>query len=256
MPLPKKNQWDPKVRRHLLAHLRAWVVLPICALWCFLWLFPMIIVAILLPKVWQRWMGGMARAWGKVPMFLCGVKLTETNRHFRDAEGPKILLFNHVNLFDLFVLSSTWEPGTSVVFKKEFLSVPLMGKVMISLGMLAIDRSNRTAAVKSLRELSRRVKEENRAVLIAPEGTRSKNGKLQSFKKGAFHLALQTHAPLVPTITQGLEQVMPAGSLVAYAGHLRLIYLAPTKTESWNAQNLEEHIEEMRRQFLEWLPEA
>ena len=216
----------------------------------------MVFIAILAPGIWKRWMGGMARTWGRVPMLLCGVKLTEVNRHFREAEGAKILLFNHVNMFDLFVLSATWEPGTSVVFKKEFLSVPFMGRVMVSLGMLAVDRSNRAAAVASLRELSRQVTEENRAVLIAPEGTRSIHGKVQPFKKGAFHLALQTHAPLIPTITQGLEQVMPAGSLFAYAGHLRLVYLAPTETASWNQQNLSEHIEEMRQQFLEWLPEA
>ncbi len=248
-----KHPWDPKVQRGLVGTLHAWVALPLCVLWCFLWLIPMTLVSFI-PPLWKRWMGWMARAWGQVPLFLCGVKIVVIGKDFREAKGSKILLPNHVNLFDLFVLSSVWKSDTSVVFKKEFLNIPLMGKVMISLGMLPIDRSNRKTSIQSLRNLSQNIRDEERAVLMFPEGTRSKDGNVQAFKKGAFHIALQTKAPLLPVLTQGMHQIMPQGSLVAYPGTIRMVYLPPITTDSWRPHNMNENIQKVRAQFLDWLP--
>ena len=250
-----KHPWNPKAQRGLVGIVRAWVALPLCILWCFLWLIPMTLVSFI-PPLWRKWMGWMARAWGQVPLLLCGVKIITIGKEHRNIKGAKILLPNHVNLFDLFVLSSVWQIDTSVVFKKEFLKIPLMGKVMVSLGMLPIDRSNRKSAIQSLRSLSQQVRDEERAVLMFPEGTRSKNGNVQTFKKGAFHIALQTKAPLLPILTQGMHQIMPEGSFVAYSGTIRMVYLPLIPTDSWAPSNMDENIKEVRRQFLDWLPGA
>ena len=90
--------------------------------------------------------------------------------------------------------------------------------------------------------------------MMAPEGTRSRRGGLQPFKKGPFHVAIATRAPVYPTIWRGIEALNPMGSWLIRSGEIRADCLAPIDTSTWTAETIEDHISETRDVFLRYLP--
>ncbi|MFT5150258.1 MAG: putative phosphoserine phosphatase/1-acylglycerol-3-phosphate O-acyltransferase, partial [Planctomycetota bacterium] len=90
----------------------------------------------------------------------------------------------------------------------------------------------------------------------APEGTRSRRGGLQRFKLGAFHLATTTGVPIVPMIMRGVDRVLPMGSFIVRSGRIRVDYLPPIDPTGWELEEVREHADEIREQFLQYLPPA
>jgi putative phosphoserine phosphatase/1-acylglycerol-3-phosphate O-acyltransferase len=152
------------------------------------------------------------------------------------------------------VLASLCPPGALVLYKKEFEKVPGLGHALHSLGMIPVDRENLEAAVASVAEAARRIKEEGATCMIAPEGTRSRKGGLQKFKMGAFHLASEYGIPIVPMIMRGIDRVLPMGCLIVRSGVVRVDFLEPIDTSEWDRERLREHSREVRALFLEYLP--
>ena len=95
---------------------------------------------------------------------------------------------------------------------------------------------------------------EQLTVIIAPEGTRSPDGSLQSFKKGAFHIARVSGAPVVPMLIDGAHEIHPLGSPVSNPGLARVRFLPPISTEGLTVETLGEfadHVREVIRVGLE-----
>jgi len=225
-------------------------------IWAFAYMFYLLLMAIFAPGVLRRDPAKAIRPWGAGQLKLLGIRLEVHGREHLDSSGPQIILFNHVNIFDLAVLSAVWGDNFSVIYKKEFHKIPLMGRLMRFFGMIPIDRSNRERAMKSMAEASKHVREQNKKVLVAPEGTRSHDGRLRDFKRGPFHLALETKAPVVPMIMRGLEILVPGMTKPARTGVLRVDFLPAIDTSEWTRRTLDVHVEEARQAFLQYLPEG
>ena len=73
---------------------------------------------------------------------------------------------------------------------------------------------------------------------------------------GAFHIALETKAPIVPSVMQGLELLNPGGGLLLKSGTVRIDYLRPIETKTWDRKNLREKSNQIRNQFLQYLEPA
>ncbi len=193
------------------------------------------------------------RAWGRVPLWLLGIRLDVHGLEHRDAPGPKLLLFNHVSVLDMFVLSALCPERPIVLYKKEFERIPGLGMALAQMGMIAVDRSDHGAAIASVSSAGERIQAEGGAVMMAPEGTRSRRGGLQRFKLGAFHLATQTGVPIVPEIMRGISSVLPMGSHFARSGVIRVDFLPPIETEAWQPEEVRAHAEQVREVFLRYL---
>ena len=87
------------------------------------------------------------------------------------------------------------------------------------------------------------------SVIIAPEGTRARGLRLQPFKKGAFHLAAETHVPIVPAIVRGAGECQPVGQLVADPGVVGVEFLPPIATRDYSAENVDAKTEEVHELF-------
>jgi putative phosphoserine phosphatase/1-acylglycerol-3-phosphate O-acyltransferase len=87
------------------------------------------------------------------------------------------------------------------------------------------------------------------SIAIAPEGTRSPTPRLNRFKKGAFHLAMQAGVPLVPVVIRNAGDVMWRGSLVIRPGTIDVAVLKPIPTKSWKVAELDDRIEKIHGQF-------
>lgn len=126
------------------------------------------------------------------------------------AGRPTILLCNHSSAYDI-PLGFKAFPNHSIrmLSKKELSRVPLMGKAMMAAEFPFIDRKNRYQAIKDL-AAAKKLMESGIILWASPEGTRSKDGKLARFKKGAFITAIQSEAIIIPIGIRGANNILPA----------------------------------------------
>jgi 1-acyl-sn-glycerol-3-phosphate acyltransferase len=242
--------FDPQVGGRLRGLL---MFLP-CLLWAIAYLVFLYLWSLLGPRSLRRNQVKAIRLWGSVQLQLLGIRLDIRGLEHLEGGGPKIMLFNHISALDMAVLSSTYCARSSVIYKKEFHRIPVMGRMMRFFGMISIDRSNREAAIRTLAEATAQIKAQNLQVFIAPEGTRSRDGSLGPFKKGPFHLSMQSGAPLLPVVTQGIETLVPGGSPFPRSGVIRVNYLPEISTQNWNRRNLNQRMEEVRDLYAQYHP--
>jgi 1-acyl-sn-glycerol-3-phosphate acyltransferase len=146
--------------------------------------------------------------WARRLVEQAGVQLTVSGLEHVVPGRPYVVMSNHQSHYDIPLLFRVF-PGTiRMVAKTELFRVPVFGGAMRAAGFIEIDRSNRTRAFASLRVARERLAE-GISIWIAPEGTRSRTGELQPFKKGGFVLALETGLPIVPVAIVGSRDILP-----------------------------------------------
>jgi 1-acyl-sn-glycerol-3-phosphate acyltransferase len=187
-----------------------------------------------------------SRLWGRVSLFLAGVRLTVRGREHLPPGVPVVYMANHVSNFDILALYAGLPGQFRWLAKAELFRIPLFGFAMARAGSIPVDRSNRKKSVLSMKEAVKRI-QEGTSVVIFPEGTRSPDGTLQSFKTGSFTLALMSQAPVVPVAIQGSRDVMPKHSRWIQGGHIVLSILPPVPTANREVSERGELMEEVRR---------
>ena len=135
----------------------------------------------------------------------------------RDGRQPVILLGNHASLFDPPLLISTLPCHAVFMAKRELAMVPFLGWVIWLADFIFIDRENRAKALASLHAAAQRILG-GQSIIAFPEGTRSLDGALLPFKKGAFTLALDAQVPVLPFAIRGWTAILPKGSWRVAAG--------------------------------------
>jgi 1-acyl-sn-glycerol-3-phosphate acyltransferase len=124
------------------------------------------------------------------------------------------------------------------IAKKQLGQIPLFGWAMRAGRFIFIDRQNAAAARRSIDEAAARIRK-GTSVVIFPEGTRSRDGKLLPFKKGGFHLAVNSGAQIVPVAIRGSREIMPRGSLLTRPGVVEFEIGAPIPTEGLGPEDRE-----------------
>jgi 1-acyl-sn-glycerol-3-phosphate acyltransferase len=149
---------------------------------------------------------------------------------------------NHVSNLDPPVILPNLPGRSSVLLKKELMSIPILGMAMRMGKFVPVERGSRRDAAKASVEAAAEALRSGLSILVFPEGTRSTDGRLASFKKGPFFLAEQTGAPIVPIAISGTERMMAKGSAWIVPGVARMRMLQaidpkayPTREELMNA---------------------
>lgn len=193
----------------------------------------------------------MIAAFGDVTTAIAGIELAikgEENLHIR----PAVYLMNHQSSVDALIAAKLMRKDLVGVAKKEVKSYPLIGQAMAASGMIFLDRENKEKAIESL-NTAVDVLHSGKAIMIMPEGTRSKDYTLGKFKKGAFHIAMAAKVPLVPIVVYNAHDVMPKGAMFMKSGVVQVEVLSPISTDDWTKETLNEHVEEIRQLFLDKL---
>ena len=188
---------------------------------------------------------------------LCGVpwawlnaKLTPmavevVGRSHIDRGRSYVVVSNHQSLYDILLVYGWLGVDFRWVMKAELRKVPGLGAACERLGHIFVDRSSSRSALETLETARRRIAE-GASVLFFPEGTRSPDGTLGAFKRGAFRMALDLGLPILPMTIIGTRRILPPGSRDLRPGRARLIIHPPIETAGWSADRLPELIERAR----------
>lgn len=169
-------------------------------------------------------------------------------------EGVSCLfLVNHVSNLDPPVLFPALPGQASVMLKKELMRIPLLGTAMRMAKFVPVERGrSREAAQRSVAAAAEALRA-GLHFLIFPEGTRSKDGRLQPFKRGPFYLAMETGAPVVPIAISGTQKLMRKGSAKIYPGVVHVRVLQPIWPNEFETRD--ELMRAVRGEIAEALPE-
>lgn len=163
----------------------------------------------------------------------CGARVKVSGlENLRDDE-QYVFISNHRSYLDTATLFRYTGKRMGIVAKKELLKVPVLGQGMHFVNIIAIDRSNPERARRSM-ESARQVMENGYSFGVFAEGTRAMPGELLPFKKGAFHLALQTGRKIVPVAIEHSDRMMGKRTGVAYPGTIEMALLPPIDVKDYS----------------------
>ena len=140
--------------------------------------------------------------WGKTLSFIFNIKLIVKGKH-NLQDRNYIFASNHASLIDIPLLLIAVNRYTVFIAKSELSKIPIFKSILDRAGFIFVDRKNNDSAVKSMNNLMDDIKKIPRSVAIFPEGTRTSDGELLPFKKGADIFAINTDIPVIPVAISG-----------------------------------------------------
>ena len=183
---------------------------------------------------------GFMNWYGSIALWIMGVRVHVEGAERLAAHRPCILTWNHVSTMEIGLIPFLMPRNSTVLAKSEFMRYPFLGQGAWALGFVGVKREKKQHAHKAIAKAARNVTNEGISIVIAPEGTRSRDGHLQEFKMGAMHLALATRAPLVSIVIHGAHNIWPRHSWAPSPGDVWVRVLEPVMTEDFTLENLRE----------------
>ena len=165
-------------------------------------------------------------------LWISGIKLNITGLENFDHSKTYVYVSNHSSQYDIMTMQKSVPNRMSIVFKKELAKIPLFGWQLYLGPYVMIDRTNIEKALKSIEEAKKLMKEKNVSILVFAEGTRSKTGEIQEFKRGAFRMASAVGYPIIPVTISGSNKIMPKGTFKLKPGIISVHFDKPITTEN------------------------
>ncbi len=169
---------------------------------------------------------------------ILGFKVEVSGRDKVDKRTPYLFMANHLSFIDgplLFLLSP--QP-IRVILKKEIFRIPVIGQGMRFVGFVPVDRKGVRGGKKSIDLASRLMREKGYSYLIFPEGTRSRDGRTQDFRRGGFFLALESQAAICPITIGGTYELMPRGTIFPRRGKIRVRFHPPIPVHGYDKSTM------------------
>lgn len=193
---------------------------------------------------------------GRVVVAVAGVTMDVENRAWLRSDMPAVFVMNHASSLDAFIATSLAPYGTCGIFKREIVRIPFFGQAAWLSGHVLLDRSNHLGSVRSLDAAAALFRKKGLGVLFFPEGTRSRDGRLQPFKRGFVHVAIATGFPVVPIVVHGAHRNWRKGDFLNFTSmRLRIEILRPIDTKDWSNATSALHAQELHDVFVRHLPE-
>ena len=174
-----------------------------------------------------KWWGYYpAKYWGKLVCWITLVKVTVKGQENIDAKKPYVFVANHQSAYDIFAVYGYLGHNFRWLMKKSLEKIPFLGWGCKRAGHVFVDNST-PAAVRETMATARKQLQKDMSITVFPEGSRSWDGKMIPFKKGAYLLAVQFNLPIVPVTIDGAFDVMPRFEKLPKWGHIKITIHKP-----------------------------
>jgi 1-acyl-sn-glycerol-3-phosphate acyltransferase len=191
----------------------------------------------------------ITRGWARLVLLCAGIRVVVEGRECIPA-GPAVFAANHVSALDIPILFACLPTDFRIVHKKSLYWAPVVGAYLFFSGHVGVDRKNPFRAKQSLKLAARRI-HDGMNVALFPEGTRSRDGRLQPFKRGSFVLAQDAHVPVVPVSLIGVKALVPGGLVSVRGGRVTLRIHAAVSTEGRAAEAVADEVRAIIRRDVE-----
>ncbi len=172
----------------------------------------------------------IVRFWSRVFLAIAPISLHVEGREHIDPSLQYIFVGNHQSNFDIPVAFLAAPVSIRFLAKKEVFRIPVLAQAMTAMGIVKTDRNAGGRAHTVINEGVAEAKRRGHSLLIFPEGTRSIDGRVAEFRKGAFRLAIANQLPVVPISIEGTGAAWRPGAKVFYPGKVRVIIHPPIPT--------------------------
>lgn len=178
-----------------------------------------------------------ARWWGRAFCYLLFVKVNINGLEQLDAKKSYVIACNHQSIYDIFVVYGWFPMFFKWIMKAELRRIPLVGKACEVAGHIFIDRSHPMAAQHSLERAEAQL-QNGVSVVIFPEGTRTCDGSLGTFKRGAFRIATDLNLPIVPVTIKGAYECLPRNTFNVLPGNIEVFIHKPIEIQQYLPDNI------------------
>ncbi len=188
----------------------------------------------------------LALIWARTILFFAGTKLEITGLEKVDKKKPYIFVGNHQSHFDVLSAFSVLPQPIRFIAKKELFKFPIFGWAMTAAGTIKVDRSNREKALKSIETAIETIKK-GVSIIVFPEGTRSHDGEIHKFKKGAFVMAINGEIPIVPVTISGARYILKKHSMKLKPGKVKIEISDPVDPSLYSYEKRNQFADDVRK---------
>jgi 1-acyl-sn-glycerol-3-phosphate acyltransferase len=182
-----------------------------------------------------------------------GVKVKVSGTE-RIPAGPCLFVANHTSSADAPAVVGAIPRRIAILLKKSLFKYPIVGQAFTLAHFIPVERGDHESAIASLEKATEAMRE-GQSFLIYPEGTRSPDGRLQEFKRGAVVMAIKAGVPIVPMVCGGAQKVMEKRSLVIRRGIITVEFLEPIDASAYTFEQRDELNKRVHRAMAAALPE-
>jgi 1-acyl-sn-glycerol-3-phosphate acyltransferase len=195
------------------------------------WPVVLLVYVLSFKRLSERWTTGAIHFWGKALLWVLGIRLEFVNPDNLTERSARVVIINHQSALDVLWTAATAAPAPMAIGKKEVIFIPIINLAWWAFGFVRVDRKHHQKALDALAGVGKKVHDEKRSLYIAVEGTRTYDGQILPFKKGAFHLAYEAQAPICPVVVDGAFQLLSRNGFFPKKGVIRLFYLPPVSAQ-------------------------
>src|SRR2546423_6781008 len=184
------------------------------------------LIALRLLTVNENMIYAPVRLFVRLGLALVGVKVEVSGLEKLDPAQSYIFTPNHQSFIEVPLFVTYLGRNPAYLAKKEVFKYPLFGYGIGLMGVVPVDRTNSLAAIESAKRATENLRR-GKSYVVYPEGTRSRDGRLLPFKKGAFVMATEAGVPVVPVTISGGTQIMPKGEIKVFPSTVRITVHPP-----------------------------
>ncbi len=229
---------------HLLYQPYKWLIyIPLFGLSTVIFSAVAVTLAVLFNARVASYAGGVM--WARLNAWMAPVFVKVSGRENIDMKQSYVVIANHQSAFDIFLLYGFLDIDFKWVMKHELRKVPGIGIGCEKVGHIFIDRTDHDSAVKSLNAAKKKMIN-GTSIIFFPEGTRSTDGKIKKFKKGAFKMALNLGLPILPVTIMGTKEILPNKTLDLFPGKAFMKIHEPISIKDYSDDNINDLIKKAR----------
>jgi 1-acyl-sn-glycerol-3-phosphate acyltransferase len=182
----------------------------------------------------------------RVSRVILGIKVEVLGREHARPGVPVVYMPNHQSFLDGPLIEMVLPVPARIILKKGVFGIPVVGIAMQYVGFIPVDRKGAQGGKKSVGRAAQLMRKRGYSFLVFPEGTRTRDGTLQAFRRGGFFLALESGAPIVPITIKGTFALMPRGQWYARRGRIQVIFHEAIPVAGYTVETMPALIEKVR----------